>query len=67
MLNLTDHDKKSELWLKIMAHLNELLLLANRKNENNLDINETTALRGRIKLIRELMRLSAPNDGTEPE
>lgn len=65
-MQFTDRDRSSETWTKLMAHLNELLIAANRKNENNLTIEETANIRGRIKLIRELLKLSAPA-GTESE
>ena len=63
-MNLTQRDKESELWEKLQAHLGDLLEKARRDNEKTHSHEVTCALRGRIKLLRELMKIDVPpNDG----
>ncbi len=54
---LTEQDKASELWRNLLAHLNELLGKAQKANEKSITIEETATIRGRIKLLRELLKL----------
>jgi hypothetical protein len=55
---LTDHDKASGLWLRLEAHLTEMLSDARTRNDNEtLTEQQTAALRGRIKCLRGLLSL----------
>lgn len=58
IVQLTDKEKESEVWRKLAAHLNGLL------DEAHIDLEKTTlsevktaAIRGRTKLIRQLLKL----------
>lgn len=54
---LTEHDRISETWRKLAEHLNEQLVKAHKANEKSISIEDTATLRGRIKLLRELIKL----------
>jgi hypothetical protein len=72
-MNLSDRERESDLWRKLSAHL-EGLLEAQRSDlekTTNTEL-QTAALRGRVKLIRQLLKLgnvpinpSAPVTETE--
>lgn len=67
MMQLTEFEKDSSTWKKLTGHLDDLLAKSHLKLEKQQGIEETAALRGRIKLIRELQALSKPSapHGTE--
>ena len=56
-MELSEIDKASELWRKLSAHLDELLMKAHKSNEKSITLEVTANIRGRIKLIRELQKL----------
>jgi hypothetical protein len=56
-MELSERDKASELWRKLSAHFDELLIKAHKSNEKSISIELTANIRGRIKLIRELQKL----------
>lgn len=58
-MQLTNKDRQSEVWKKLISHLNDLLDKAQRENEKTLDIEQTAQIRGRIKLIRSLLKLDS--------
>ncbi len=58
---LTQRDKDSELWRKLTTHFNELINKAQKQNENESNAAEkTAALRGRIKVLREILKTDNP-------
>lgn len=59
---LSEHDKASDLFRNYAAHFNELLEKAHRANEKSLTIEETATLRGRMKLLRELLKLGSEHN-----
>jgi len=54
---LSEQDKASELWKNLVEHFQDLLSKAHKSNEKNLNTEETAQIRGRIKLIRDLLKL----------
>jgi hypothetical protein len=56
-MELSERDKASDLWQKLSAHFDELLMKAHKSNEKSIGIELTANIRGRIKLIRELQKL----------
>jgi Trp operon repressor len=61
-LILTDDDKNSELWKKLLAHLDGLIVQSQRSLEKlSLSPDDTAALRGRIRVLRQLQQLNAPD------
>jgi hypothetical protein len=56
-LNLTEKERESDIWRKIEARLNGLLEDARNDNEkfSNSEV-KTAAIRGRIRLIRQLLK-----------
>lgn len=63
-MELSDRDKDSELWKKLVAHFNELLEKDRRAIEKtSISMDATFVLRGRIKLVRDLLDLGN-NDQT---
>jgi hypothetical protein len=62
-IDLTDDEKNSELWKKLSAHFDGLIAEYHRSLEKmSLSQDATVALRGRIKLLRQLQQLNAPVD-----
>jgi hypothetical protein len=59
---LSEHDKASDLFRNLSAHFSELLEKAHRSNEKSLSIEETASLRGRMKLLRELLKLGSEHN-----
>lgn len=58
MMELTDNEKDSELWKKLTAHFKGLLDKSQRDLEKiTLTDVETSAIRGRCKLLRQLLKL----------
>jgi len=57
---LSDQERNSELFKKLIAHFDELLKQAQIANEKTLDVVPTAMLRGRMKLLRQLKLLAAP-------
>jgi hypothetical protein len=55
---LSEQDRFSSLWLRLEAHLVDMLASARVRNDNeNLTEHQTAALRGRIKTLRALIAL----------
>ena len=55
---LTAHDRAQGLWLRLAAHLADMLAAARVRNDNEqLSEQETAALRGRIKCLKGLIAL----------
>lgn len=55
---LSDHDKAQGLWVRLKAHLEDMLAAARVRNDNEtLTEQQTAALRGRIKTLRSLIAL----------
>lgn len=57
-MELLEHEKNSELWKKLSAHFNELLDKSRRENDKELDVIKTADLRGRIRILKQLINLS---------
>jgi hypothetical protein len=57
---LTSHDRSSSLWVRLEAHLVEMVAAARRKNDDEtITEQQTAALRGRIKCLKSLIALGA--------
>lgn len=54
---LTQSDKHSPLWARLKKHLDAELAIAREQNDSPLDADKTAALRGRIRLAKELIAL----------
>lgn len=71
-LRLTREERDSKLWRKVAAHLaGELVLLRVQNDSVTLNIADTTAKRGEIRLVKRMLALadeagpaSRPSDGT---
>jgi len=50
---------RSDAWLKVKAHLARELEIARERNDSRLGHDETTELRARIALIKELLALDS--------
>lgn len=61
-LELNDRDLQSELWLKLLPYLAARLALLRRKNDTNLTIEQTAALRGQIAEVKNLLAAGIPQD-----
>lgn len=59
-MTLTEHDKRSTLWLKLEAHLNERVEMYRKQNDGNLSPEETIRVRGRIAQLKEILALNEP-------
>lgn len=67
-MQLTEQEKESALWKKLKAHCEGLIAKSHLALEKSISIEETYDHRGRIKLIRSLIKLEANQpgpDGTE--
>jgi hypothetical protein len=56
-LALTEHDRSSGLWLRLVAHLESRLQDARRKNDGPLNEYDTATLRGEIRALRHIIGL----------
>lgn len=55
---LTNDEKAGHLWLRLKAHMIDCLNVARDRNERvDLTENETAALRGEMKILRQFIRL----------
>lgn len=59
---LTAHERRSELWSRLEAHMRERLDQLRQKNDSHQPENTTADTRGRIGQIKELLAL-----GLEPK
>lgn len=67
MTDFTPHEQNSELWGKFNRFFNETILNLHRDLEKTtLTDLETAALRGRIKQLRQLAKLTAAEDSATP-
>lgn len=58
---LSDGDRSTALWGRLMTHFETRVATLSRQNENPaLDMAETDHIRGQIKSFRELMALDKP-------
>jgi hypothetical protein len=58
---LTDAERASPLWERLMRHFEDSIARIQRENENEqLDVAQTALKRGEIKAIRRLMLLDRP-------
>lgn len=60
---LTQGDKNSPLWPKLIAHFQERLRIAREKNDGDLDERKTAMLRGEIRALKRLIDLGAEKPG----
>lgn len=51
-------ERASPLWLRMRAHLELLLESERRKNDGNLDPQETARVRGRISMLKQVIDFS---------
>jgi hypothetical protein len=61
-LALTDADRNTAAWLKIRAHLQQRLDALRRMNDNELSVEKTATLRGKIQEIKELIAAGEAQD-----
>lgn len=54
---LSDGERRNQLWLKLKAHFEESLRVLRCKNDELLSADETAAIRGQIKCLRGIIRL----------
>ncbi len=59
-MKLNDTERNSAPWQKVKAELESRLDLFRRKNDSNLDAEQTAKLRGRIAEIKNLLALGEP-------
>lgn len=59
-MKLDTRDIQSALWVRLRAHLQERMDLCRRKNDGDLDPDETARLRGRIAQLKEILALEEP-------
>lgn len=65
-MNLTEAEKRDPLWLKIKAHYTTKLDELRKQNDSyNLGELDSARLRGRIKEIKFLLDVEAPNSADE--
>lgn len=64
---LSDIERKSAVWLKLKAHLEERLENHRSKNDGDLSGDLTAKTRGRIAEIKELLKLGEPQQKIEAE
>ena len=64
---ITEQELNSVLWKKLTAHLNELLSKAHKQNEKSIGIADTAALRGRIKTLREILKIGIEQNSSATE
>ena len=58
---LTDSDKASGMWLRLLGHFEDRLANARLRNDDaTLDPAATAAIRGQIQLLKLLIALNAP-------
>lgn len=57
---LTDRDRDSDLWRRILAHLNQSLDSLRKQNDSPAGEVETAAIRGRITQLKALIALDKP-------
>lgn len=62
MITLTPFDLESELFRKFKKHYEGLLSDTQRDLEKNLSIEQTASLRGRAKLLRQLINIEDKNN-----
>ena len=59
-LELTEHERESDLWKRIKAHYEERLASLRRKNDSSHDPIKTADIRGQIKDAKYLLSLDTP-------
>ena len=64
---ITEQELNSVLWKKLVAHLNELLAKSQKQNEKSIGIEDTAALRGRIKTLREILKIGIEQNSSATE
>mgnify|MGYP001574846979 FL=1 len=64
---LTEIEKHSAVWQKIMKHLEERLSSLRARNDNDLDERRTARLRGRLAEIKHLLALDQPRPQTDAD
>jgi len=52
---LSPGERASGLWIRLRAHLSVLLEVERRRNDNNLDPQETAMVRGRIAMLKKMI------------
>lgn len=57
---LSESERHSGCWARLKEHIEEKLAECRRKNDNNLNIEETMRLRGRIASLKELLETGEP-------
>jgi hypothetical protein len=55
---LSDFDKATSLWVRLLSHFEDRLALARIRNDAPLTEAETAVLRGEIKALKALIRLN---------
>lgn len=54
---LTEADRQSSLWVRLLSHMSDRLQDLRKKNDQHLPELETAKLRGRIECFKEFIRL----------
>lgn len=57
---LSESDKRSPFWLNFKAHLESELQVYRERNDSDLDAEATAKARGRIAMLKDLIRLGEP-------
>ena len=65
-LKLTKTEINTPLWIKLAKHLAERLETSRELNDGNLSESETSKLRGRISVYKEILTLAKPLTATGP-
>lgn len=55
---LSEQDKSTSLWLRLLSHFEDRLALARIRNDAPLSDHETATIRGEIKALKALIRLN---------
>ena len=55
---LTEHERNSALWLKLMSHWEERIATLRRQNDGEIPENTTNSLRGRIAEVKANLSLN---------
>jgi exopolyphosphatase/pppGpp-phosphohydrolase len=54
-MTLTEYEASTALWNKLKEHITTRIQTLREKNDGNLDIHETIAIRGAIRTFKEIL------------